>query len=114
MNIAMVGLGRMGLNMARRLARGGVAVTAYNRTVQKTHDFAAEEGGAARAVDSIPDLVAALPTPRFPPAPVDPAARPDSAGPHPFPCDTGFPPLTPRSRGPHPVSGSCIARRAAE
>ena len=31
MNIAMVGLGRMGLNMARRLARGGVAVTAYNQ-----------------------------------------------------------------------------------
>ena len=65
MNIAMVGLGRMGLNMARRLARGGVAVTAYNRTVQKAHDFAAEEGGSARAVDSIPDLVAALPTPRL-------------------------------------------------
>ena len=65
MNIAMVGLGRMGLNMARRLARGGVAVTAYNRTVKKAHDFAAEEGGSARAVDSIPDLVAALPTPRL-------------------------------------------------
>ena len=30
MNIGIVGLGRMGGNMARRLARGGVQVTGYD------------------------------------------------------------------------------------
>jgi len=64
MKIGMVGLGRMGLNMAKRLARGGIAVTAYNRTVQKAKDFAAEEGSNAAAAESLADLVAALPAPR--------------------------------------------------
>jgi 6-phosphogluconate dehydrogenase len=54
----------MGLNMARRLARGGIDVAAYNRTVQKAKDFAAEEGANATAADSLADLVAALPAPR--------------------------------------------------
>uniref|UniRef100_I2PZ62 6-phosphogluconate dehydrogenase, decarboxylating n=1 Tax=Desulfovibrio sp. U5L TaxID=596152 RepID=I2PZ62_9BACT len=64
MKIGMVGLGRMGLNMARRLARGGIDVAAYNRTVQKAKDFAAEEGGTATAAGSLAELVAALPAPR--------------------------------------------------
>ncbi|KHK02686.1 phosphogluconate dehydrogenase (NAD(+)-dependent, decarboxylating) [Desulfovibrio sp. TomC] len=64
MKIGMVGLGRMGLNMARRLVRGGIEVTAYNRTVQKATDFAAEEGAKAGAAASMAELVAALPTPR--------------------------------------------------
>jgi 6-phosphogluconate dehydrogenase len=64
MKIGMIGLGRMGLNMARRLVRGGIAVTAYNRTVQKALDFAAEEGGNAAAAHTLADLVASLPTPR--------------------------------------------------
>ncbi|MFP5260128.1 MAG: phosphogluconate dehydrogenase (NAD(+)-dependent, decarboxylating) [Acidobacteriota bacterium] len=63
MHIGMVGLGRMGLNMAKRLARGGVAVTAYNRTVQKAKDFAAEEG--ASFAETLAALVAALPAPRI-------------------------------------------------
>jgi 6-phosphogluconate dehydrogenase len=65
MKIGMIGLGRMGLNMARRLARGGIEVVAYNRTVQKAKDFAAEEGAATSAADSLAALVAALPAPRI-------------------------------------------------
>ena len=65
MKIGMVGLGRMGLNMAKRLARGGIAVTAYNRTVQKAKDFAAEEGPNASAAESLAQLVAELPAPRI-------------------------------------------------
>ena len=65
MKIGMVGLGRMGLNMAKRLARGGIAVTAYNRTVQKAKDFATEEGPNASAAESLAQLVATLPTPRI-------------------------------------------------
>ncbi len=64
MKIGMVGLGRMGLNMARRLARGGIEVVAYNRTVQKAQDFAAEETKNAASAASLADLVAALPAPR--------------------------------------------------
>jgi len=64
MKIGMVGLGRMGLNMARRLVRGGIAVAAYNRTVRKAVDFAAEEGKNAEAAQSLADLAARLPTPR--------------------------------------------------
>ncbi len=64
MKIGMIGLGRMGLNMARRLARGGIEVTAYNRTVQKAVDFAAEEGKTASAAKTMAELVGMLPTPR--------------------------------------------------
>jgi 6-phosphogluconate dehydrogenase len=64
MKLGMIGLGRMGLNMARRLVRGGIEVAAYNRTVQKAMDFAAEEGGLASAAGSLAALVARLPAPR--------------------------------------------------
>ena len=64
MKLGMIGLGRMGGNMARRLVRNGLAVVAFNRTVQKARDFAAAEGENASAADSLADLVAALPAPR--------------------------------------------------
>ena len=64
MKIGMVGLGRMGLNMARRLVRGGIEVVAFNRTVQKAVDFAAEEGRNAAAAQSLAELVEKLPAPR--------------------------------------------------
>ena len=64
MKIGMVGLGRMGLNMARRLVRGGIEVVAFNRTVQKAVDFAAEEGKNAAAAQSMAELVKMLPAPR--------------------------------------------------
>ena len=61
MQIAMIGLGRMGMNMARRLLRAGHEVHAYNRTPSKTKELA-EEG--ARPAYSIEQLVRNLSTPR--------------------------------------------------
>jgi 6-phosphogluconate dehydrogenase len=45
--LAIVGLGRMGGNMARRLQRAGIRVVAYNRSRDKTEEIMAEglEGG---------------------------------------------------------------------
>jgi 6-phosphogluconate dehydrogenase len=43
MKIAMAGLGRMGLNMARRLIKGGHKVVAYNRSRDKV-DIISHEG----------------------------------------------------------------------
>jgi len=63
MKIGMVGLGRMGGNMARRLRRGGVEVVAYNRSFEVTEALAKETG--AIAVRALKDLVAALPAPRI-------------------------------------------------
>jgi len=42
MQLAMIGLGRMGMNMARRLLQGGHEVVAYNRTPQKTDEIVRE------------------------------------------------------------------------
>ena len=42
MQLAMIGLGRMGMNMARRLLRGGHEVVAYNRSPRKTEQLVAE------------------------------------------------------------------------
>lgn len=63
MKIGMIGLGRMGGNMARRLRRGGVEVVAYNRSFDVTEALAKESG--AQAVREVKDLVAALPAPRI-------------------------------------------------
>ncbi len=59
MQLAMIGLGKMGANMARRLARAGHEVVAYNRTVQKAFDLADEEDGvtAASSFDEVVDLL---------------------------------------------------------
>lgn len=46
MRLAMVGLGKMGMNMARRLLRGGHEVVAYNRTPAKTEELAQEGAGS--------------------------------------------------------------------
>lgn len=54
MQIAMIGLGRMGRNMAARLLRNGHDVVAYNRTFEKTEALAIEEGGfAARSLEEV-------------------------------------------------------------
>ena len=63
MKLGMIGLGRMGGNMARRLRRGNVDVVAYNRSFDVTEALAKETG--AVAVREIKDLVAALPAPRI-------------------------------------------------
>jgi 6-phosphogluconate dehydrogenase len=62
MQIAMIGLGRMGMNMARRLLKGGHQVVAYNRTKDKI-DQIVEEG--AIGASSILDLVEKLSPPRI-------------------------------------------------
>jgi 6-phosphogluconate dehydrogenase len=61
MQIGMVGLGRMGGNMARRLMRGGHAVVAYARNAQTVQEVAA--AGAVGTV-TLDDFVAKLKAPR--------------------------------------------------
>lgn len=61
MQIAMIGLGRMGMNMAKRLLGGGHQVIAYNRTPNKTDQMVKE--GAIGAY-SLGDVVEKLTMPR--------------------------------------------------
>ncbi|WP_368355987.1 phosphogluconate dehydrogenase (NAD(+)-dependent, decarboxylating) [Acidithiobacillus concretivorus] len=61
-SIGMVGLGRMGANMARRLHLKGMNVIVYNRHAQKAQDLAQETG--MDAASSLEDLVKQLPAPR--------------------------------------------------
>lgn len=61
MKIGMIGLGRMGMNMARRLIRDGHEVVAFNRSPEKTGELAAEGGIAAYSLE---ELVANLDQPR--------------------------------------------------
>lgn len=63
MQIAIIGLGRMGANMARRLARGGHEVVAYNRTIKVASELANEQDGVV-ATSSLDELVAKLESPR--------------------------------------------------
>jgi len=63
MKLGLIGLGRMGANMARRLRRGGIEVVAWNRHTDVTHALAGETG--LQAADSLPALVAALSPPRI-------------------------------------------------
>ena len=61
MQIAMIGLGRMGMNMAKRLLIGGHEVVAFNRTPSKT-DRLVKEG--ALGAYSLKDVVEKLSPPR--------------------------------------------------
>ena len=61
MQIAMIGLGRMGGNMVTRLIQGGHQVVAYDRSVAAVQ--ASVDHGAVGA-DSLADLVAKLQAPR--------------------------------------------------
>ena len=58
MDIGIVGLGRMGANMARRLARGGVRVLAYDRSSAVREALAAEPG--VECVESLAAVCAQL------------------------------------------------------
>src|SRR5438067_2075769 len=62
MRIGFVGLGRMGGNMARRLARAGIAVTGYDPNAA-TRTALAQEGVITPA-ESIVALAKMLPVPR--------------------------------------------------
>ena len=57
MRIGMVGLGRMGANMATRLLRGGHEVVVFDRSPDAVRTAA---GGGATGVDSLDALAAAL------------------------------------------------------
>jgi len=61
MRLGMIGLGRMGMNMARRLLQGGHELVAYNRSPEKTREIARE--GAVGAF-SLPELAGMLAAPR--------------------------------------------------
>jgi 6-phosphogluconate dehydrogenase len=62
MRLAVIGLGRMGANIARRLLRGGHEVVVWNRSAGPARALA-DEG--ATAVESIADLVKRLDPPRI-------------------------------------------------
>ncbi len=62
MQIGIVGLGRMGANMARRLARGGVKVGGHDRNEALASALAVESG--FQPADSLKALVDSLPAPR--------------------------------------------------
>jgi 6-phosphogluconate dehydrogenase len=65
-DIAVVGLGVMGANLALNLADSGNRVTVYNRTASVTEEFMAGEAGDKDVVPvtSLQDLVATMETPR--------------------------------------------------
>lgn len=62
MEVLLIGLGKMGGNMARRLQRNGQNVIGYNRSSGITHQLEAEEGIVA--VESIPDGIHKLQSPK--------------------------------------------------
>ena len=61
MQIGMVGLGRMGANMVRRLMRGGHQAVAFDLNPERARELAAE---GAIPVSSLDELVAVLRPPR--------------------------------------------------
>ena len=63
MELGLIGLGRMGANMARRLRKGGVDVIAWNRSTDVTRDLARETGLEAAA--NLADIVSRLKAPRI-------------------------------------------------
>jgi len=58
----MIGLGKMGANMTRRLCRGGVDVIGYNRSSEIIEQLVKEEG--MQAASSLADAIRQLATPR--------------------------------------------------
>lgn len=62
MKIGMVGLGRMGGNMARRLRRAGIDVVGFSQDITATQRIAMEEGMVAAS--SLAEVVKTLETPR--------------------------------------------------
>ncbi|RPI15365.1 MAG: decarboxylating 6-phosphogluconate dehydrogenase [Lysobacterales bacterium] len=61
-SIGMVGLGRMGGNMSRRIARAGLGVVAWDRAAGARMGLAGESG--VTTVETLAALVQALPAPR--------------------------------------------------
>jgi len=63
MQIAIIGLGKMGANMARRLCRGKINVVGYNRSDEITKQLADEEG--LSPASSLQDATSQLTQPRL-------------------------------------------------
>jgi len=61
MQLGMVGLGRMGANLVRRLMRDGHSCVVYDVNAQAVSELSGE---GATAADSLPDLVGKLKAPR--------------------------------------------------
>ncbi len=62
MKLAIIGLGKMGMNMARRLMRNEIEIVAYNRTPQKTEEISREGALGAYSLEEVADT---LDTPRI-------------------------------------------------
>ena len=62
MKLAMIGLGRMGMNMAKRLLKGGHEVVAYNRSPEKV-DQIVKDG--AIGANSLSEVIKKLDQPRI-------------------------------------------------
>jgi len=63
MELGIIGLGRMGANIARRLARNGHTVVVYNRTIEKAYALAKEEHNIT-AVATLEEMAKKLSQPR--------------------------------------------------
>jgi 6-phosphogluconate dehydrogenase len=61
MQLGMIGLGRMGANMVRRLQRGGHQCVAFDRSAEAVKDV---EKSGARGTYSLADFISALTPPR--------------------------------------------------
>ena len=61
MKLAMIGLGRMGGNMARRLTKGGHQVIGYARSAENVRELQKDGIEGATSLDAV---VQALPSPR--------------------------------------------------
>ncbi len=61
--LALIGLGKMGANMARRLARGGIAIHGFDASAAARTELSGEPGISVH--DSLAATIAALPTPRL-------------------------------------------------
>jgi 6-phosphogluconate dehydrogenase len=61
MKIGVIGLGKMGANIVRRLIRSGHECVVFNRTPEKVQQLATE--GAIAAID-LADMISKLPSPR--------------------------------------------------
>lgn len=63
MELGIVGLGRMGANIARRLARNGHRIVAHNRTAEKA-EILAEEESNIEAATTLNEMIEKLAAPR--------------------------------------------------
>jgi 6-phosphogluconate dehydrogenase len=62
MQLAIIGLGKMGANMVRRLCKGGIDVIGYNRSADIVHTLADEAG--MKTANSLVDIVKKCTSPR--------------------------------------------------